>query len=116
MKPGINPKVDYAFKWLYGKEELKVLAQDEQERERYEARLKGQRDYAWGLKVAQREGMAKGRAEGVAVGEKIGGIHFLQRRLGQPLTPEEDLLKLTDVEREQLEAVLEQAWLKVQKP
>src|SRR5207245_6857108 len=44
-------------------EELKMLAQNDLERERYEARRKWQLDYNTGLKAARLEGREQGRAE-----------------------------------------------------
>ena len=79
-------------------EELKMLAQTAEERERYEARRKWQLDYNTGIKVARMEGLAAGRTE-----EKIGIIHFLEQLLQRPETPTaylaslslEDLARLT---------------------
>jgi predicted transposase/invertase (TIGR01784 family) len=68
-------------------EELKVLAQTDEERERYEARRKWQLDYNTGLKVA--------RLEGRAEGEKIGIIHFCEQVLHRPETPTEQLAGLS---------------------
>src|SRR5207249_10975139 len=53
-------------------EELKMLAQTDVERERYEARRKAQLDYNTSLKVAHMEGRAE---------EKINTIHLLERSL-----------------------------------
>src|SRR5207247_717707 len=47
-------------------EELKMLAQSDLERERYEARRKALLDYNTGLKVARMEGREEGREEGRA--------------------------------------------------
>jgi hypothetical protein len=49
-------------------EELKMLAQTDQERERYEARRKAQLDYNTGLKVARMEGHEEAREEGAVKG------------------------------------------------
>ena len=76
-------------------EELKMIAQTDAERERYEARRKAQLDYHTGLKVARMEGRAEG---------EIGRIHLCERLLNRPLTPTEqlvsrsleDLIKLAD--------------------
>jgi len=65
-------------------EELKMLAQTDVERERYEARRKAQLDYNTGLKVARMEGRAEG--------EMIGRIHLCERLLNRPLTPTEHLV------------------------
>ena len=58
--------------------------------------MKGQRDYAWGLKVAER----KGRAEVLTEVEKADAIQRLQQRLQQPITPVGELMKLAELEQE----------------
>jgi predicted transposase/invertase (TIGR01784 family) len=68
-------------------EELNMLAQTDEERERYEARRKAQLDYNTGMKVARMEGRQEGRAEG-----EIGRIHLCERLLNRPLTPTEQLV------------------------
>jgi predicted transposase/invertase (TIGR01784 family) len=67
-------------------EELKMLAQTDEERERYEARRKAQLDYNTGLKAARLEGREEGREE-----ERIHTIHRLEKRLGRPATPPDAL-------------------------
>jgi predicted transposase/invertase (TIGR01784 family) len=64
-------------------QELAMLSQTDQERERYEARRKFQLDYNTGLKVARMEG------------EKIGMIHLCERLLRRPETPTEQLIALS---------------------
>src|SRR5437016_8403762 len=71
-------------------EELTMLTQTDQERERYEARRKAQLDYNTGLKVARMEGRAQG--------ESIGRIHFCERWLNRPETPTEQLALLAPEE------------------
>jgi flagellar biosynthesis/type III secretory pathway protein FliH len=91
-------------------EELSMLSQTDLERERYEARLKAQRDYNTGLKAARLEGREEGRNEGLVKGEKIGVIHVLERLLRRPETPTdqliamslEDLTRLADALQKQL--------------
>jgi hypothetical protein len=68
-------------------EELKMLTQTDQERERYEARRKAQLDHNSSLKAARMEGREEG--------EKIGNIHFCERWLNRPITPTEELARLT---------------------
>jgi hypothetical protein len=63
-------------------EELKMLAQTDVDRERYEARRKAQMDYNTGLKVARLEGREA---------EKIHTIHLLERLLHRSETPSEEL-------------------------
>jgi hypothetical protein len=70
-------------------EELKMLAQTDLERERYEARRKAQLDYNTAIKVARMEG------------GQIHLIHFCERLLHRPETPTEQLtaLSLEDLTR-----------------
>jgi predicted transposase/invertase (TIGR01784 family) len=83
-------------------EELKVLAQTAEERERYEARRKWQLDYNTGMKGARLEGRAE---------EKIGIIRFCERLLKRPETaleqlrglPFEELTRLTLQLQEEVE-------------
>lgn len=93
-------------------EELRMMSQSELERERYEARLKWQRDVSTALAEARREGEVKGRAEGEARGRAEGeakgrteGLvqqaQLCQRLLGQPMTPTEALRQLPLSELEQ---------------
>jgi flagellar biosynthesis/type III secretory pathway protein FliH len=99
---------------------LTMLTQSDLERERYEARLKLERDRisfekqmqrlategreqgraegreegrAEGREEGRAEGREQGRAEGRAIGELVGRIHTYQELLGQPLTAAEDLLR-----------------------
>ncbi len=88
-------------------EELQMLTQTDEERERYEARRKAQLDYNTGLKVARMEGREEGRMEG----EQIGRIHAYERLLGRPETPTEQLngLSLEELTRraDELQALLQ---------
>jgi predicted transposase/invertase (TIGR01784 family) len=68
---------------LHAVEELKMLAQNDVECERYEARRKAQMDFNTAVKVARREGREEG--------ELIGRIHLCERLLKRPLTPTEQL-------------------------
>jgi predicted transposase/invertase (TIGR01784 family) len=77
-------------------EELHMMTQSDLERERYEARRKGQLDYNTGLEEAREDGEEKGRQEGLQVGRQeaqreglIGTIHFCERLLNRPETPNE---------------------------
>jgi predicted transposase/invertase (TIGR01784 family) len=92
-------------------EELKMLSQTDQERERYEARRKWQLDYNTGMKVARLEGREEGRREGRLEGEQIGRtqgeqigrmqgeqigrIHAYERLLARTETPAEQLAVLS---------------------
>jgi hypothetical protein len=89
-------------------EVLKMLTQNDQERERYESRLKAQRDQYSFAECARDEGRNEGREEGLAKGEVLGRIHVYQRLLKLPLTPREDLLGLPLVELQARAAALEQ--------
>jgi predicted transposase/invertase (TIGR01784 family) len=71
-------------------EELKMLSQTDEERERYEARRKWQLDYNTGMKVARLEG----REEGLGAGVLIGRIQLCERLLQRPETPTEQLAGL----------------------
>jgi predicted transposase/invertase (TIGR01784 family) len=98
-------------------EVLTMLTQSDLERERYEARLRLERDRISFEKNMQRlategveqaraealqkglaegltQGRAEGRVEGRAEGELIGRIHTYQELLGLPLTPTGDLITL----------------------
>jgi predicted transposase/invertase (TIGR01784 family) len=88
-------------------EVLQMLTQSELERERYQARLKFQRDqasYLEELKDAREEGLEAGRMEGV-----VDRIHLCQRLLKVPLTPREELLAKSLAElRAKVEALEQQ--------
>jgi hypothetical protein len=79
-------------------EELKMLSQTDEERERYEARRKWQLDYNTGLKVARLEGREEGeqigRMQGRLEGVLIGRIQLCERLLQRPETPTEQLAAL----------------------
>ena len=80
-----------------------MLAQNEMERERYEAQRKAQLDFNTGMKAARMEGQQEGRQEG----EIIGTIHLCERLLNRPETPTEQLTSLTLDELRRLAANLE---------
>jgi len=67
---------------------LRMLSQDELERERYLDRLKAQRDAASLLHAAH-----FAREAGQEEGQLIGRIQLCQRMLKQPVAPKEELLK-----------------------
>jgi len=91
---------------LQALEELKMLAQTDQERERYESRRKAQLDYATGIKVARMEGELKGRTEGERLGE-IKRIHLCERLLKRPQTAAEMLATLSLEELDRITRKLE---------
>jgi predicted transposase/invertase (TIGR01784 family) len=91
-------------------EELKMLAQTDAERERYEARRKALLDYNTAMKVARMEGREEGRSEGREEGRNQGRsegreegrnqgrtegaierIHLCERLLNRTRTPTEEL-------------------------
>lgn len=100
-------------------EELWMMSQSQIERERYEARLKWQRDVSTALAEARHDGLTEGRAEGRTEGRAEGRtegrteglaegraegllqqVQLFQQLLGQPLTPAEELrlLPLSELE------------------
>jgi predicted transposase/invertase (TIGR01784 family) len=92
-------------------EELKMLAQTAEERERYEARRKAQLDYNTGLKVAHMEGVMEGRIEGEMKGRvegEIRRIHLCERLLKRPQTAAENLNQLSLDELGQIARQLEE--------
>jgi predicted transposase/invertase (TIGR01784 family) len=68
-------------------EVLLMVTQSDLERERYEARVKLQRD--------ERSRLSSARREGLQLGELVGRIHAWQELLGRPLTPADELASLT---------------------
>jgi predicted transposase/invertase (TIGR01784 family) len=102
--------------------ELQMVAQSDLERERYEARLKLQRDMSTALAEARDEGLERGREQGLERGLEQGlergleqgrkegqvrQIHFCQRLLRREQTPAEHLLALPLAELERLAQQLE---------
>jgi predicted transposase/invertase (TIGR01784 family) len=77
--------------------ELQMIAQSDLEPERYEARLKLQRDISSGLAAARDEGLEQGRKEG-----QVGQIHAFQDLLLLAHTPAAQLLALPLAELERL--------------
>jgi hypothetical protein len=75
-------------------EVFRVLTPEEIERERYESRLKKQRDDKWLLYAAREDGREEGRKQGAL----IQSIQMCQRILKLPLTAQDELLKLTPAE------------------
>lgn len=63
-----------------------MIAQSPEERLRYEARLKAERDQRWLMKNALDEGRDEGRKEGL-----VGQIQLLQKFLREPATPRGEL-------------------------
>jgi predicted transposase/invertase (TIGR01784 family) len=71
-------------------EVLQIMSQSELEWERYQSRLKFQRDQNMYLKDAT----DKGLKQGLEQGEILGQIHAYQRLLKLPMSPREELLAL----------------------
>jgi flagellar biosynthesis/type III secretory pathway protein FliH len=111
-------------------EELQMVAQNDQDRERYEARQKLHRDaislikaleaereerealaMAQGLQTGEERGIKKGLEEGLKKGILMGRVHLSQRLLQQPLTPETELLAHSSDELTRLAEQLEQQLL-----
>jgi predicted transposase/invertase (TIGR01784 family) len=91
-------------------QELRTMNEIEQERERYEARLKAQRDARWFSRqpeLARAEGLKEGLEKGRTEGEWVGVVHLCQRLLGRPLTPADQLLALPPTELQRLAEQLE---------
>jgi predicted transposase/invertase (TIGR01784 family) len=86
--------------------ELLMITQSDLERERYEARLKMQRDISTALAAAREEGLEQGLEQGRREGW-VRQIHLGQRVLGRALTPAEQLLALPSAELERLAQQLE---------
>jgi predicted transposase/invertase (TIGR01784 family) len=113
LPPALNlPEIHRALGELY------MMTQSDLERERYEARLKLQRDIhtakaeardegrAEGLKEGRDEGLKEGRAEGLRESQ-VEHIHFCQRLLQCGLTPKDQLLALPLADLGRLVAELE---------
>ena len=84
---------------------MEMISQTPTQREFYEARRKAELDYKSFLSAAKREGRQEGREEGLAEGLEKGRteglklgvakqVQLLQGLLGQPATPEAELLAL----------------------
>ncbi len=80
--------------WQRAGKELTMLAQTEIEREKYEARRKGQLDYTTDMRAERR------------IGRAVGTVRLLQRILKQPVTTDERLEAMTAAELAELEATL----------
>jgi predicted transposase/invertase (TIGR01784 family) len=87
-------------------EVLNVISKTDLERERYEARVRFERDQRSNLNEAREEGHAKGLQEGVKQGV-ISRIHLCQRLLKVPLTPAEELSNLTTESLEEMAVALQ---------
>ena len=71
-------------------EELRMLTQTDIERERYESRIKAQRNQNGAMTYARVQGEQMGKE----IGEKIGIIRTCEMLLQRPQTPREQLLTL----------------------
>ena len=85
-----------ASPWQRAGKELAMLAQTDIEREKYEARRKGQRDYTTDMRAERRIGRAEGEA--------IATIRLLQRLLKRPATSNEEFGAMSIEELTALEA------------
>jgi predicted transposase/invertase (TIGR01784 family) len=102
LDPEQLPSALHRMEYQQALKEMKHMTQSELERERYESRLKAQRDLKAALQEARDEGLAEGRSEGL-----IREIHLCQRLLGQALTTAEVLRLLPMRELEKLAQDLE---------
>ena len=75
-------------------EVLMRMSQSEIERERYESRLQFRRDMEQ-FEADAAQALEKGMKEGMARGILVGEIRGIQRALGQPMTPDDELAKLS---------------------
>ena len=75
-------------------EVLKMLAQSDLERERYEARLKDLRDRISFVEDARREGLEQGLEQGLERGKLLGRIQGYEQVLKQRPSSTEDLAAL----------------------
>ncbi|HEX5273328.1 MAG TPA: PD-(D/E)XK nuclease family transposase, partial [Gemmataceae bacterium] len=90
-------------------EELRMVTQNDLERERYEARLKVHRDALSLVRElsASQEEAKEALVKGKLIGQKIGVIHLCQRRLNRQLTPHDELTTLPPEELARLADQLE---------
>lgn len=88
-------------------EVLRMLTQSELEREKYEARLKYQRDELSRLHEADREGERRGVQIGVQIGEMLGRVQLAERLLKKDPTPKETLEAMTSEQLQDLAEGLE---------
>ena len=96
------------LRWALG--DLVMITQSEPDRERYESRLKMQRDVYTALAEARQEGRAEGRQEGQQEGRaeaRIAQIQSFQRLLRQEIMTPEQLRACSFAELESLSARLE---------
>ena len=105
----LPPALDVVAEVQRAMGELLMVTQSDLERERYEARLKFQRDMSTALREAREEGLEQGLERGLKEGW-VRQIHSYQRLLRRTPTPTEQLLALPleELERsaQQLEAEL----------
>lgn len=71
-----------------------MISRSKRERDRYESRLKGQRDVYTALAEKVDEGRAEGRLEGRAE-ERRELVQYLQKRLRQRVMPPDELQSLS---------------------
>jgi predicted transposase/invertase (TIGR01784 family) len=89
-------------------EVLDMLSKSDVERERYQARLKWERDQTAFIEEARAEGLKEGSEKGREQGEWIGRIRMSQELLGLPSTSKEELATLTGEELQAKARALEQ--------
>ncbi len=96
--------------------ELEMLSLSKIERMRYEARLKGQRDYDTGISCADRAGFARGIEQGVEQGNLEGQIQAFQQMASVPVTPKSELRQIPAADLESLLAELKSKLLNRGRP
>jgi hypothetical protein len=79
LDPDQLPQALHGPDYQQALQEMKQMTQCDLERERYESRLKAQRDFSTTIREARSQGLW------------IGQIHLCQRLLGRPMTATEEL-------------------------
>jgi predicted transposase/invertase (TIGR01784 family) len=88
-------------------EVLRMLTQSDLERERYQARLKAERDRVMLTEGIRAETWEQALGQGLEQGQLLGRIHLCQHLLKLPLTPSAELLSLPLSELQTRAAALE---------
>jgi predicted transposase/invertase (TIGR01784 family) len=89
-------------------EVLDMLSHNEVERERYQARLKWERDQTAFIDEAREGGIQEGIQKGLQKGTLIGRIQLIEEWLRTPVTPEKELIGLSLNELQEQAEALEQ--------
>ena len=81
--------------FLHATNELRDIQEITEEKEMYDSREKATLDYESNLIDARQEGRQEGRSEGLANGEAIGRVKTYQELLGEEVTSDEELSRMT---------------------